>query len=63
MIFEIIVLISSKISLVTKIETTPSMIQPDQEIQSLGKFKVQISLHSEVDAEITIDVASADTIQ
>ena len=39
------------------------MIQPVQEIKSLGKFKVKISLHSEVDAEITIDVASADTIQ
>ena len=41
----------------------PSMIQPIQEIKSLGKFKVKISLHSEVDAEITIIVASADTIQ
>ena len=28
------------------------MIQPVQEIKSLGKFKVKISLHSEVDAEI-----------
>ena len=41
----------------------PSMIQPVQEIKSLGKFKVKISLHSEVDAEITIIVTSADTIQ
>ena len=41
----------------------PSMIQPVQEIKSLGKFKVKISLHSEVDAEITINVSSADTIQ
>ena len=41
----------------------PSMIHPIQEIKSLGKFKVKISLHSEVDAEITIIVASADTIQ
>ena len=41
----------------------PSMIQPIQEIKSLGKFKVKISLHSEVDAEITIIVESADTIQ
>ena len=39
------------------------MIQPIQEIKSLGKFKVKISLHSEVDAEITINVSSADTIQ
>jgi len=41
----------------------PSMIQPIQEIKSLGKFKVKVSLHSEVDAEITINVISADTIQ
>ena len=46
-----------------KIEIKPSMIQPTQEIKSLGKFKVKISLHSEVDAEITINVQSADTIQ
>ena len=46
-----------------KIDITPSMIQPVQEIKSLGKFKVKISLHSEVDAEITINVTSADTIQ
>ena len=38
-------------------------IQPIQEIKSLGKFKVKISLHSEVDAEITINVKSADNIQ
>ena len=46
-----------------KIEIKPSMIQPTQEIKALGKFKVKISLHSEVDAEITIEVQSADTIQ
>ena len=46
-----------------KIEIKPSMIQPVEEIKSLGKFKVKISLHSEVDAEITINVSSADTIQ
>ena len=46
-----------------KIDITPSMIQPIEEIKSLGKFKVKVSLHSEVDAEITISVSSADTIQ
>ena len=39
-----------------KLEIKPSMIQPVKEIKSLGKFKVKISLHSEVDAEITINV-------
>jgi len=46
-----------------KLEIKPSMIQPIEEIKSLGKFKVKVSLHSEVDAEITISVTSADTIQ
>ena len=46
-----------------KIDIKPSMIQPVQEIKALGKHKVKISLHSEVDAEITISVTSADTIQ
>ena len=46
-----------------KIDVKPSMIQPVEEIKSLGKFKVKISLHSEVDAEITVNVTSADTIQ
>jgi len=46
-----------------KIDIKPSMIQPINEIRSLGKFKVKISLHSEVDAEITINVESAETIQ
>ena len=39
------------------------MIQPTREIKSLGKFIVKISLHSEVDAEITINVETAETIQ
>jgi len=46
-----------------KVEIRPSMIQPIKEIKSLGKFKVKISLHSEVDAEITINVKSSETIQ
>ena len=39
------------------------MIQPIHEIKSLGKFKVKVSLHSEVDAEISIKVESAENIQ
>ena len=55
--------ISKLIQEENKIEIKPSMIQPIEEIKALGKFKVKISLHSEVDAEITINVSSADTIQ
>ena len=46
-----------------KLDITPSMIQPVQEIKSLGKFKVKVFLHSEIDAEIHIVVESAETIQ
>ena len=45
-----------------KIDVKPSMIQPLKEIKSIGKFKVKITLHSEVEAEITINVESAETI-
>ena len=55
--------ISKLIQEKNKIDIKPSMIQPVEEIKALGKFKVKISLHSEVDAEITINVSSADTIQ
>ncbi len=47
----------------SNIEIKPSMIQPVQEIKSIGKFKVKVSLHSEVEAEIMIIVNSAETIQ
>ena len=46
-----------------KIDIKPSMIQPVNEIKSLGKFKVKVALHSEVDSEITINVVTAETIQ
>ena len=46
-----------------KIEVKPSMIQPVKEIKALGQFKVKVSLHSEVDAEIDIIVESAESIQ
>ena len=55
--------ISKLIQEENKIDVKPSMIQPVEEIKALGKFKVKISLHSEVDAQITINVSSADTIQ
>ena len=41
-----------------KIEINPSQIQPIKEIKSLGDFKVMISLHSEVQEEITVKVIS-----
>ena len=55
--------ISKLISENTQIEIKPSMIQPIQEIKSIGKFKVKISLHSSVDGEISLNVVSSETIQ
>ncbi len=55
--------ISKLILNTSKVEIKPSMIQPVKEIKSLGKFNVKISLHSEVDADITIKVETADSIQ
>ena len=55
--------ISKLIQETNKIDIKPSMVQPVQEIKALGKFKVKVSLHSTVDAEIIINVQSADTIQ
>ncbi len=46
-----------------QIDIKPSMIQPVKEIKSIGKFKVKVYLHSEVEAEILIIVNSAETIQ
>ena len=55
--------ISKLIQELNKIDVKPSMIQPVQEIKTLGKHKVKIFLHSTVDAEIIINVKSAETIQ
>ena len=46
-----------------KLEIKPSMIQPIKEIKTLGIFKVKISLHSEIDAEIAVNVQTSEGIQ
>ena len=46
-----------------KLDIKPSMIQPITEIKSIGKFKVKIILHSEIESEITINVITSETIQ
>ena len=46
-----------------KIDIKPSLIQPLNEIKTLGTFKVRINLHSEVQAEIKIKVVSEDNIK
>ena len=55
--------ISKIINSSDKIDIKPSLIQPLNEIKSLGTFKVRINLHSEVQAEIKIKVISEDSIK
>ena len=55
--------ISKIINEFDKIDVKPSLIQPSNEIKSLGTFKVKINLHSEVQAEIKIKVISEDNIK
>tara|TARA_B100001287_G_C22379181_1_gene387961 strand:+ start:165 stop:623 length:459 start_codon:yes stop_codon:yes gene_type:complete len=55
--------ISKIINLSEKIDVKPSLIQPLNEIKSLGIFKVKVNLHSEVQAEIKIKVISEDNIK
>ena len=55
--------ISKIINQTDKIDVKPSLIQPLNEIKSLGTFKVRINLHSEVQAEINIKVISQDNIK
>ena len=45
------------------LEIAPSMIQLMDDIKSLGEFKVNINLHSEVQAEIKVKVMPAEVIQ
>ena len=53
--------ISKIINQLDKIDIKPSLIQPLKEIKSLGTFQVKINLHSEVQAEIKINVISEDS--
>ena len=55
--------ISKLIKEIDNQDIKPSMIQPIKDIKSIGKFKVKISLHSEVDADIIINVISSEIIQ
>ena len=45
------------------VEINPSNIQPSKEIKSLGEFKVEINLHSDVQTQITIKVVPQEEIK
>ena len=54
----------SKLILETdKQEIKPSLIQPKEEIKSLGTFKVKVNLHSDIQAEISIKVEAEENTQ
>ena len=55
--------ISKLILELNKLEIKPSMIQLEKEIKSLGRFKVKINLHSDVQAEVNIKVEQLENTQ
>ena len=55
--------ISKLIAEIEKVEINPSNIQPTKEIKSLGEYKVEINLHSEVQTQITIKVIPQEEIK
>ncbi len=55
--------ISKLISEKANVEINPSNIQPTKEIKSLGEFKVQINLHSDIQTQIVIKVISQEEIK
>ena len=46
---------------IEKIKVNPSLIQPINEIKSIGKFKVVLNLHPEIQSQIFIDVIAEDS--
>ena len=55
--------ISKLIAEIEKVEINPSNIQPTKEIKSLGEYKVEVNLHSEVQTQITIKVIPQEEIK
>ena len=55
--------ISKLILKLDKQEIKPSLIQLEEEIKSLGTFKVKINLHSDIQAKINIKVVTAENIK
>ena len=43
-----------------QVKINPSLIQPSQEIKSIGNFNVSINLHPEVQTQIVIETVSQD---
>ena len=52
--------ISKIIKEIEKVEINPSLIQPLEEIKSIGTFKVVLNLHPEIQSEVSVKVISED---
>ena len=48
---------------IDNLDVNPSLIQPVKDIKSLGKFKVNLNLHSEVLSQIYVEVVSKEEIK
>ena len=46
---------------IEEVEINPSLIQPVKEIKSIGKFKVKLNLHSEIQSQIYIKVVQEES--
>ena len=55
--------ISKLINEKENVEINPSNIQPSKEIKSLGEFKVEINLHSDVQTQIIVKVVPQEEIK
>ncbi len=55
--------ISKLINEKDNVEINPSNIQPSKEIKSLGEFKVEINLHSDIETHITVKVVPQEEIK
>ena len=55
--------ISKVLEEVEEVKINPSLIQPSQEIKSIGRFDVLINLHSEVQTQIVIKTVSQEELK
>ena len=55
--------ISRVLQEIDNVKINPSLIQPSEEIKSIGKFDVLINLHSEVQTEIVINTTQQEEIK
>ena len=55
--------ISGVIEKIEKVKINPSLIQPSQEIKSIGEFDVLINLHAEVQTKIVIKTVAQEEVK